>query len=150
MKEQKKILPPTYFIFSILLILIIHFLIPIIKIIVFPYNLLGIFLLLISGILNIVADNALKKFNTTVKPFEASTFLVVDGVYSISRNPMYLGMTLFLFGESVILGTLGAILFAFLFPLLLYFRFIIYEEKMLREKFKETYIDYCNKVRRWI
>lgn len=150
MKEQKKILPPTYFIFSILLILIIHFLIPIIKIIVFPYNLLGIFLLLISGILNIVADNALKKFNTTVKPFEASTFLVVDGVYSISRNPMYLGMTLFLFGESVILGTLGAILFAFLFSLLLYFRFIIYEEKMLREKFKETYIDYCNKVRRWI
>ncbi|MBS3946492.1 MAG: isoprenylcysteine carboxylmethyltransferase family protein [Melioribacter sp.] len=150
MKEKKKILPPTYFISSIFIILIIHFIIPTKKIIVFPYNLLGILPLIISGILNIAADNALKKYNTTVKPFETSTSLVENGVYSFSRNPMYLGMTLFLLGESVILGSIGAILIVFLFPILIYSRFIKNEEKMLRDTFKKDYINYCNRVRRWI
>ncbi len=42
---------------------------------------------------------------TTVKPFEESQALVTGGVFRISRNPMYLGMTLILLGVTLILGS---------------------------------------------
>ena len=43
---------------------------------------------------NLLADRTFKKHDTTVKPFERSNALVIDGVFGISRNPMCLGMTL--------------------------------------------------------
>jgi len=61
-----------------------------------------------------------------------------------------LGMILFLFGESILLGSLGPFLITIVFMLLIYFTFIKVEERMLLEKFNEEYADYKNKVRRWI
>lgn len=150
MRKRGKILPPTYFLNGIVLTLLIHFLIPFIQIIEYPFNLLGLIPLIISGILNIAADNALKKFNTTVKPFEASTALVTTGVYRISRNPMYLGMFLFILGESIILGSIGSFVIPILFIIVINKRFISTEEKMLASEFREKYLSYCKVVRRWI
>lgn len=150
MRKRGKILPPTYFLSGIVLTLLLHILIPFIQIIEFPFNLLGLIPLIISGILNLAADNALKKFNTTVKPFETSTFLVTTGVYSISRNPMYLGMFLFLLGESIILGSIGSFIIPILFMIVINERFILSEEKMLGAEFQEEYLKYCKDVRRWI
>ncbi|HOI28125.1 MAG TPA: isoprenylcysteine carboxylmethyltransferase family protein [Melioribacteraceae bacterium] len=150
MRKRGKILPPTYFLSGIVLTLLIHFLIPFIQIIEYPFNLLGLIPLIISGILNIAADNALKKFNTTVKPFEASTALVTTGVYRISRNPMYLGMFLFILGESIILGSIGSFVIPILFIIVINKRFISTEEKMLASEFREKYLSYCKVVRRWI
>lgn len=149
MEKVNKILPPTYFVTAIFLTLVIHLLLPIEQIIDFPFNLIGLLFLILSGVLNILADNALKKFNTTVKPFETSTALVTSGVYRISRNPMYLGMFLFLLGESIILGSMSSLIIPFLFAAIIYYRFIIAEEKMLAGEFKEIYSNYCKKVRRW-
>lgn len=150
MVKARQILPPTYFIIAIFLTIPIHFLIPLKQIIYFPYNLTGLLLLILSGVLNILADNTLKKFNTTVKPFDTSAALVAIGVYRISRNPMYLGMFLFLLGESIILGSIVSFLVPLVFIMIMKYRFILTEEKMLTEEFKENYSNYCKKVRRWI
>lgn len=61
MKSKKVLLPPGYFIISILSILILHFLFPILILDIYPWNLFGLILLIISGILNLAADNQLKK-----------------------------------------------------------------------------------------
>jgi protein-S-isoprenylcysteine O-methyltransferase Ste14 len=103
---KKKILPPAYFMSAILLIAIVHFTIPVLKIINFPWNLTGILLLILGGILNLIADKSFKNFNTTVKPFEYSSKLIQDGIFKLTRNPMYLGMCFILLGESILLGSI--------------------------------------------
>jgi len=147
---KKKILPPAYFMSAILLIAIVHFTIPVLKIINFPWNLTGILLLILGGILNLIADKSFKNFNTTVKPFEYSSKLIQDGIFKLTRNPMYLGMCFILFGESILLGSILPFLITLCFVLIIHFVFIIKEEKMLLEKFNEEYILYKRKVRRWI
>jgi protein-S-isoprenylcysteine O-methyltransferase Ste14 len=148
--QMKRALPPTYFISSIFLVAIVHFIFPIIRLIFFPWNLLGLFLLAIGGILNLLPNSDFKRYKTTVKPFEYSSKLITLGVFRLSRNPMYLGMGLFLFGESMLFGSLGPFIIPIGFVVLMHFIFIIPEEKMLSEKFDDEYETYKNNVRRWI
>jgi len=85
-------------------------------------------------------------------PLDAPTRLVVRGPYRFVRNPMYLGMALFLIGESillpdvrrqmlVLLAVLAAIVQAFI---------LFYEEPTLRRLFGAEYDAYRRAVRRWI
>jgi len=147
---KKEILPPAYFMSAILLIAIIHFTIPVLKFINFPWNLSGLLLLILGGILNLIADNSFKNPNTTVKPFEYSSKLIQNGIFKITRNPMYLGMIFLLLGESILMGSILPFLITIGFTLIMFFGFIKTEEKMLLEKFNEEYLSYKQKVRRWI
>ena len=58
-----------------------------------------------------------KKHETTVNPIspDAATALVTDGVYSITRNPMYVGMLLALLGLVFWLGAVSALAMVFAF-----------------------------------
>jgi hypothetical protein len=58
--------------------LALHFLLPLTRVIPSPWNLLGIIPLAGGIALNIIADNAFRKAETTVKPFEQSTALMPD------------------------------------------------------------------------
>ena len=146
----KKTLPPTYFIVAILLSVAFHFLLPIKVFVFYPWNLIGILSILFGIYLNIVADRDFKRVKTTVKPFEESSFLLKDGVFRISRNPMYLGMVFILAGIAVLFGSALPFLIAFLFGYFMDFMFIRVEEGMLEAKFGEEWLDYKSKVRRWL
>ena len=148
--EGKKVLPPTYLWISIAIMLILNFLLPLTKIIPWPWNLLGIFPLACGLALNLIADNAFRTAKTTVKPFEESTALVTSGVFRTSRHPMYLGFVLFLIGIAVLLGSLVAFLVIPVFAALMDRVFIQVEERMLEAKFNQAWLDYREKVRRWI
>lgn len=148
--EKSKILPPRYFTISILLIPLFHYLIPIAALIFFPWNLTGLLLIALGGLLNLFADKDFKKRNTTVKPFEESTVLITDGVFRISRNPMYLGMLFLLLGESLLFGSISSLIVVIAFTIVIHFVFIVEEEKMLTNKFGSEYIKYAGRVRRWI
>jgi protein-S-isoprenylcysteine O-methyltransferase Ste14 len=100
--------------------------------------------------LNLVADRAFKKCKTTVKPFEESAALVTSGVFQISRNPMYLGFVLILTGITIFMGSLAPYAVIIIFILLLENVFIKVEEVMLEEKFSQTWLEYKQKVRRWL
>ena len=67
---MRKLLPPTYFFGAVLLVVVLHFLLPLHQILYFPWCLLGLAPLVIGIMLNLLADQAFKKHNTTVKPFE--------------------------------------------------------------------------------
>jgi protein-S-isoprenylcysteine O-methyltransferase Ste14 len=100
--------------------------------------------------MNLLADQAFKKHSTTVKPFEESTELVTSGVFSITRNPMYLGMTLILLGIATMLGSATAFLVVPLLAVLLDRIFISPEEEMLDETFGQQFRQYRGRVRRWL
>src|SRR5688572_13985396 len=146
----KKVLPPTYLLLSIVLMIGLHFFVPGVKIIPFPWTLAGLLPLIMGVAIAVVASNMFSKVKTTIKPYEESTFLVTDGTFRFSRNPMYLGMVLVLIGVATFLGTLTPYLVVLAFFFLIDTIFIRVEEKMLEEKFGKTYLNYKQQVRRWI
>lgn len=83
----------------------------------------------------------------TIRP---SNSLQTTGIYRISRNPMYIGISNVYLGLSCIIGNWWNI---FLFPLLILIiqEYVIKrEERYLERRFGQEYLDYKSKVRRWI
>jgi protein-S-isoprenylcysteine O-methyltransferase Ste14 len=128
----------------------LHFLSPVERIIPFPWDLLGVLPLVLGAALNLIADKAFRDAKTTVKPFQESATLVTDGVYRISRHPMYLGFVLILLGLAILLGSLTPLLVVPIFAVVMDRVFIVIEERMLAEKFGQAWLDYKAKVRRWV
>jgi protein-S-isoprenylcysteine O-methyltransferase Ste14 len=148
--KRKRILPPTYLFVSILVIVVLHFQCPMLKVIPFPWNLMGVIPVVLGLALNLAADRAFKKHNTTVKPFTESTVLITNGVFSFTRNPMYLGFVLILIGISILLGSLIPYLIVVIFAISMDVVFIGAEERMLQGAFGESWLQYTKSVRRWL
>jgi protein-S-isoprenylcysteine O-methyltransferase Ste14 len=85
-----------------------------------------------------------------IKPFRESAFLVTDGPFRFTRNPMYLSMVMVLLGTAGVLGSLLPFVVIPLFVLVLRRRFIRWEEAALAARFGDEYRAYCARVRRWI
>lgn len=94
---------------------------------------------------------AFRRARTTVNPLrpEKASTLVTDGVYGITRNPMYVGMACLLLAWACWLA--GAWTFAGPVLFVAYItRFqIVPEERVLRERFGD-YAAYSSRVRRWL
>ena len=88
--------------------------------------------------------------NTTLFVGQPSSELVCDGPFRFSRNPMYVGVVIFLLGLAVWVGTWPFYLAAPVAFLSLNFFHIPREERMLRELFGERYLVYSKEVRRWL
>jgi len=89
------------------------------------------------------------KANTTTTPGEISKKLVVSGPYRLTRNPMYVSLTLAYLGEAGFLTQIWPLL---VLPFTLaYINWIVIplEEDLLKNEFKEEYENYCTKVNRW-
>ena len=147
---KKRPLPPTYLFTAIVVMVLLHFLFPIVEVVPYPWLLLGCVPLIFGITLNLIADKAFKQNHTTVKPFEESTYLITTGVFRLSRHPMYLGMLFILIGIGILMGTLMPFLVIPVFALLMEVMFVRTEERMLADKFGETWQKYQANVRRWI
>jgi protein-S-isoprenylcysteine O-methyltransferase Ste14 len=146
----RSVMPTTYLLVALILILLLHFILPLASILTGIWKLIGLVPLLVGIVLNILADQALKRHNTTVKPFKESNELIVDDVYGISRHPMYLGFVLILIGVSLLLGSLSPYVILLCFVVFMEFAFIRKEERMMEDTFKEAWGHYKSKVRKWI
>jgi protein-S-isoprenylcysteine O-methyltransferase Ste14 len=110
-------------------------------------------LALIAGTCLIAVSVALFiRARTTIEPTRPgrAAVLVVSGFNRISRNPMYLGMLLWLLAWALWLGNLPAFAGLPLFVLYMNRFQISLEERFLAEKFGQQYEDYRARVRRWV
>jgi len=89
---------------------------------------------------------------TTVNPLkpETTAALVATGVYSFTRNPMYLGMALLLLAWTVFLASPWSLVGPALFALYITRFQIVPEERVLAGLFGESFAAYRRRVRRWI
>lgn len=89
---------------------------------------------------------------TTVHPMhpERASALVSDGVYGLTRNPMYLGMALLLAGFAVYALHLSGVLATVAFVGWIMRFQIMPEERAMEARFGAAYANYCRRVRRWI
>ena len=93
-----------------------------------------------------------RRAKTTVNPMkpDSSSSLVRTGIYSRTRNPMYLGFLLVLGGWAIFLSNVLAFL---LLPAFIFYmkRFQIEpEERALTSLFGQDFVDYKSRVRRWL
>jgi protein-S-isoprenylcysteine O-methyltransferase Ste14 len=87
---------------------------------------------------------------TTFEVNKQVTTLQAKGIYSITRNPMYVGLLFLYLGVTCFIGNLWNII---LLPILFIFiqEYVIKrEEKYLQREFVQRYTEYKNKVRRWL
>ncbi|WP_425403186.1 methyltransferase family protein [Hwanghaeella sp.] len=103
----------------------------------------GIVLVIIAG-----ADHF--AVGTHVEPWKPTSAIVTSGIYSHSRNPMYLGMAIGQIGVAVAAASLAGAVAVILSMTVVQYYVIRREERYLEAKFGEAYLDYKRKVRRWI
>lgn len=150
MMKSRRMMPTTYLLIAILAMIALHFLFPAAIITPPLWNLLGIIPLTMGVMLNLMADGAFHKAHTTVKPFEESSVLVTDGVFRMSRNPMYLEFGLILIGIAILLRSLSPYAIVLVFVIWIQRTFITAEERMLAEKFGTEWEAYKRSTRRWL
>jgi protein-S-isoprenylcysteine O-methyltransferase Ste14 len=102
--------------------------------------------------MDVVAVLSFLRARTTINPRMpgATQSLVTSGIYSLTRNPMYLGLTLLLTGWGLYLSNVLALGLVAAFAAYQTRYQIQPEERILREKFGTAYDDYARRVRRWI
>lgn len=147
---MKSVLPPTLLSMAIVLMIILQVIFPICFIIRFPFNLSGLVLIITGSVISIWGSQKFSREKTSIMTFDEPSVLVISGLYKYSRNPMYLGFVLFIFGVWAMLGSLAAFIVALIFSVVLDSYYIRFEEKVLGEKFGKVYFEYKKKVRRWI
>lgn len=130
--------------------LLLNLYLPVLDLIRPPYSYAGIAVLISGLCLSLIGVYLFRKAETPVMPFERSTTLVVEGLFGLSRNPMYLGLVIILVGAAILLGTLTPFLVIPVFVFIIREGYIKYEEQLLEELFGETYREYKRKVRRWL
>ena len=93
-----------------------------------------------------------RRSDTTVDPRtpEKASTLVTSGLYSISRNPMYLGLLIMMIAWGVYLTNVFSIAFVVGYVLYLTKFQIKPEEAALENLFGEDYTAYKGRVRRWL
>jgi protein-S-isoprenylcysteine O-methyltransferase Ste14 len=144
--------PPLFYVIAFLLSLLLQKLIPI-NSAVFHSTALKIAGIVIAGISLVFSVPALVRFvktKNTVVTVRPANSLQTAGIYSITRNPMYLGLLLLYTGLALLTGNWWTLI---VIPLLCFAvtqRIIKPEERYLSRAFGEPYQLYRDSVRRWI
>jgi protein-S-isoprenylcysteine O-methyltransferase Ste14 len=113
-------------------------------------RIVGISLLAISLLFLVASLRQFFQSKNTLILIKPASSLQTNGIYHISRNPMYVGLAIVYLGVTCLAGNWWNII---LFPILILIvqKYIINrEEKYLIRRFGQEYLDYKTKVRRWL
>ena len=117
---------------------------------IYIFNFLGLFLIVVSPIIFFSSRNAFYAHNENLLPQTDTETIIKTGIYAYSRNPIYLSFVLFHLGMFL---TFENTMY-FLSSIGLFFWLNNYvikeEEEFLKDKFREDFTRYCKSVKKWI
>ncbi|HHF2881076.1 isoprenylcysteine carboxylmethyltransferase family protein [Vibrio antiquarius] len=151
-KLELKVPPVAVFLLVILLMYGLTVLVPSLNISVPFVEVVVGGLTLLSGYMGIAGVYEFHKVKTTVNPVKPDTAssVVRTGVFSFSRNPMYMALLLLIIAIGLWWQHLSVVLCSIVFVSYMNRFQIKPEERVLERLFGEEYVDYKNHVRRWI
>jgi protein-S-isoprenylcysteine O-methyltransferase Ste14 len=150
LEQPRKIVPPVYVVLSIIAMALLNYYAPLARLIPRPYSYGGGVLLAVGVTIAVFNATVFRRAGTPVIPFHQSTTLVTTGFYRYTRNPMYVGMVTGLTGIAILFGSLGAFLPIPVFIVIIQEWFIKGEERFLEEIFGDQYVQFKQRVRRWM
>ena len=108
--------------------------------------------LVAAALFGVLGFRAFGRAKTTVDPMhiDRASALVTTGIYRLSRNPMYVGLTLLLCAWAIWLAAPWAAAGPLLFVGFITRFQIVPEERAMSGLFGETYAEYRRRVRRWL
>lgn len=111
-----------------------------------------VLLYIVGTVFSLSGVIAFKKAKTTLSPMQPceTSSLVQTGIYAISRNPMYLGMAIFLIMWAVYLSSELSLLGVVVFIAYMNQFQIKPEERAMQALFGGQFGQYCQRVRRWL
>jgi len=119
-----------------------------------PQMLVQVVGLLLLAVGLILFSAALRNFVTegegTLAPWDPPRRLVVRGPYRYVRNPMISGVVFVLFGEALTLLSRPHFIWALIFLVVNSIYIPLLEETGLRQRFGDSYVEYCRHVPRLI
>ena len=110
------------------------------------------FALTLAGFFGYRAISLFNQSQTTIDPVHLgrASSLVTTGIYQITRNPMYVSLTLILCAWAIWLESPLQMIGPIFFALFINYFQIKPEERVMLEKFGDEFEQYKSKVRRWI
>jgi protein-S-isoprenylcysteine O-methyltransferase Ste14 len=147
---SRQLISPVLVVMCLALMLLLHSIIPIRVLFRFPLNLAGAIIAGFGFSVCFLASTQFKKYGTTLYPFSRPTRLVTDGLFRYTRNPMYLGLAVFLAGAWLFLGSLTPAAGVAAFVAVADRCYILYEERQMQTVFGTEYSDYQARTPRWI
>lgn len=144
-----KIHPPILAGALLLITLILHFVLPEERIIGW-HHLIGLILTVAGMGLSSFAAALFQARETTRKPYGEPSAFVVQPPYTWTRNPMYLGLTIALLGLAIFFDSTVMLLAPAAFFVVIDKMLIPREEETMERLFGQQYVDYKNRVRRWL
>ncbi|MBI5032873.1 MAG: isoprenylcysteine carboxylmethyltransferase family protein [Chloroflexi bacterium] len=105
----------------------------------------------ITGIgLIVSARREFARYGQPTDPGHPTSKVVKSGVFSISRNPLYLASIFLVLGIALTLNILWTIVLLLFSTIICIYVLIIPEEQYLIAKFGEEYREYIRSVHRWL
>jgi len=146
----RQLISPVLASICLVLMVLLQWLYPLGLLIHFPFNMAGLLLGGLGLAICFAAHQQFKKIGTTLYPFNRHEKLVTNGLFRHTRNPMYLGLTIFLAGVWLFLGSLSPGIAVGAFLLIADRWYITYEEGQLLAVFGAAYAAYQARTPRWI
>jgi protein-S-isoprenylcysteine O-methyltransferase Ste14 len=144
-----KIHPPLLAVALILITLILHFVLPEERLVGW-HHVIGLLLVALGAGLSSFAAAIFQARDTTRNPYGEPATFVVQAPYTWTRNPMYLGITTALLGLATFFSSIVMLLAPIAFFIVIDRMVIAREEETMERLFGEQYVDYKNRVRRWV
>lgn len=142
-------IPPVYLVLAIATMIALDRWLPIAGLLGRPWSYVGVIVIVAGIALAVWGERLFARAGTGIRPFTTSTALIDTGPYRFTRNPMYLGMMLVLFGGFILSGSLSPILVIPIFFWWIHNRFVLPEEAHMERHLGQAYLDYKQSTPRW-
>ena len=144
--------PPLVFLGAIVLgVIVQHKAMPLSLVFARGLRLAAAVLILACGVSLVASARILfKRTGQNPIPWKPTPELILQGPYGFTRNPMYVGVTLFVIGLGLAVNNLWISLFAAPALLVVHFIAVLPEERYLAAKFGESYRSFLAQVRRYL
>lgn len=117
---------------------------------IIPIRSIGVFIGIIGVIVFIVSVLTMQDSWRAGVPKAEKTELVTRGIYQISRNPAFLGFDLVYIGMVMMFFNWGLLVTSIFAIVMLHLQIVNVEENFLMEVFGEEYLEYKEKVCRYL
>jgi protein-S-isoprenylcysteine O-methyltransferase Ste14 len=111
---------------------------------------IGVAAVMLGICIVILVSRSFKRVETNIEPWKPTTRIITTGIYAYSRNPVYAAFCLVPIGLGILLNSFWILVSFIPSTVLVYYLAITKEESYLEKKFGEEYVQYKNRVKRWL